>query len=121
MSPVLQTGPVAYPVDNALFQWEDGWRALQALTDQPSRRRAEAVVDAIRDELRLRIGATFSVADLAELYGRGTDWCLAIAHEVAPGVDGRAFADAAFWQHCRAATDFAGGHRAGAAPGGTSS
>ena len=113
---------MAYPVDNALFQWEDGWRALQALgTDQRAQRRAEAVVEAIRDELRLRIGATFSVADLADLYGRGPTGAWRSPHEVAPGADGRALADAAFWQHCRAASDFAGGHRAGAAPGGTSS
>jgi hypothetical protein len=84
---------VPYPIDNALFQWEDGWRALQALGgDQRVQRRAEAAVDAIRDELRLRIGATFNVADLADLYGEGTDWCLAIAAEVAPGADGRALA-----------------------------
>ena len=104
-----------YPIDNALFQWEDGWRAVQALGgDQRVQRRAEAAVDAIRDELRLRIGATFSVADLADLYGEGTDWCLAIAAAVAPGADGRALADAAFWLHRRAAADFAGGRTAGA-------
>jgi hypothetical protein len=108
---------VAYPVDNALFQWEDGRRALQEAEDDPrTLRRAEAAVEAIRDELRLRIGSTFSVAELADLYGKGTDWCLAIANEAAPGADGRALADAAFWRHCRAAADFSGGHRAGAAP-----
>jgi hypothetical protein len=103
---------VPYPVDNAIFQWEDGWRALQALAgDQRAMRRADAVVGAIRDELRLRIGATFSVAQLADLYGEGTDWCLAVAREVAPEADGRALADAAFWLHRRSAADFAGGTR----------
>lgn len=101
---------MAYPIDNALFQWEDGWRALQALGgDQRAQRRAQAVVDAIRDELRLRIGATFTLAELADLYGRGTDWSLATAVEVAPGLDARPLADAAFWLHRRGATDFAGG------------
>jgi hypothetical protein len=70
------------------------------------------VVEAIRDELRMRVGATFTVAELADLYGRGTDWCLAIAHEVAPGADARSLADAAFWLHRRAAADFAGGRPA---------
>jgi hypothetical protein len=77
--------------------------------DRRARRRAEAAVEAIRDELRLRIGATFSLAELADLYGRGTDWSLAIAQEVAPGIDARPLADAAFWLHRRGATDFAGG------------
>jgi hypothetical protein len=101
---------VSYPVENAIFQWEEGWRALQALGDDPrERRRAQAVVDAIRDELRLRVGATFTVGELAELYGRGTEWCLAVAVERAPGTDARPLADAAFWLHRRAASDFAGG------------
>jgi hypothetical protein len=104
---------VPYPVDNALFQWEDGWRALQALEgDRRELRSAEAVVEGIRDELRLRIGATFTVAALADLYGEGTDWCLAIAREIAPRADGRALADAAFWLHRRGAADFAGAGRA---------
>ncbi len=99
-----------YPVENAIFQWEDGWRAMQALeADQQERRRADAAVDAIRDGLRLRIGATFSVADLADLYAEGTDWSVAIALELAPGTDPRHLADAAFWLHRRGAADFAGG------------
>lgn len=109
---MLQTGPVAYPIDNALFQWEDGWRALRELEGDPrSRRQVGAAVEAIRGELRLRVGVTFTLGQLADLYGEGTDWCLAITHRVAPSLDGRAVADAAFWQHRRGATDFAGGTR----------
>ncbi len=104
---------MAYPIENAVFQWEDGWRVLQALgADQPAQRRAEHVVEAIRDGLRLRIGATFTVGDLADLYGAGTDWCLAIAGEISPGTDVRPLADAAFWLHRRGASDFAGGRAA---------
>lgn len=99
-----------YPVENAIFQWEDGWRALQALEADPGqRRRANAAVDAIRDGLRVRIGATFSVAQLADLYAEGTDWSVAIAVELAPGIDARHLADAAFWLHRRGAADFGGG------------
>lgn len=101
-----------YPLENALFQWEEGWRALQATSEARSRRLAERVVAAIRDELRRRIGPTFSAAELAELYGRGTDWCQQVALEVAPGAaDPQALADAAFWLYLRGATDFAGGRR----------
>lgn len=109
---MLQTGPVPYPIDNALFQWEDGWRALQDLEGDPrARRAAAAAVEAIRGELRLRLGSTFTLGQLADFYGEGTDSCMAIANRVAPSLDGRAVADAAFWQHRRGATDFAGGTR----------
>ena len=102
---------MSYPLENALFQWEEGWRALQAVGDTRERRRADRVVGAVQDELRRRIGPTFRAAELAELYGRGTDWCLQVATDVAPGLesDQRSLADAAFWLYLRGATDFAGG------------
>jgi hypothetical protein len=102
---------MAYPLENALFQWEEGWRQLQAVTDPRMRRLADRVVDGVRDELRRRIGPTFMAAELAELYGRGTDWCLQVAIDVAPAIEGDAqsLADAAFWLYLRGATDFAGG------------
>lgn len=104
---------MAYPLENALFQWEDGWRDLQALTDSRARRLADRVVDAVREELRRRIGPTFTAAELAELYGRGTDWCLQVAIDVAPAAEGDAqsLADAAFWLYLRGAGDFAGGRQ----------
>jgi len=104
---------VAYPLANALFQWEEGWRALQAVDDPRARRLADRVVDAIREELRRRIGPTFSAAELAELYGRGTDWCLQVTIDVAPAAEGDAqsLADAAFWLYLRGAEDFAGGRQ----------
>jgi len=104
---------VSYPIENALFQWEEGWRELQALSDQRERRLAERVVDAIRDELRRRIGPTFTAGELADLYGAGTDWCQQVALDVAPGAagDAQSLADAAFWAYLRGATDFAGGRQ----------
>jgi hypothetical protein len=104
---------VGYPLENALFQWEEGWRALQAIDDPRARRLADRVVEAIREELRRRIGPTFTAAELAELYGRGTDWCLQVAIDVAPAAEGEAqsLADAAFWLYLRGAGDFAGGRQ----------
>jgi hypothetical protein len=104
---------VAYPLDNALFQWESGKRALEAIEDPRQRRLADRVVDAVREELRRRIGPTFSAAELAELYGKGTDWCQQVAIDVAPGVEEEAqsLGDAAFWLYLRGATDFAGGRK----------
>jgi hypothetical protein len=105
---------VDHPFDNAAFQWEDGRRRLEALAEgSAARRRADRIVEAIRDELRRRIGATFTAGELADLYGQGTEWCQQLAIEVAPGEggDAQALADAAFWLHLRGAADFAGGRR----------
>jgi hypothetical protein len=104
---------MAYPLENALFQWEEGMRALRAIEDVRERRQADRVVAAIQDGLRRRIGPTFPAAELAELYGRGTDWCLQAAIDAAPGLssDARPLADAAFWLYLRGAVDFAGGRQ----------
>jgi hypothetical protein len=104
---------VSYPLENALFQWEEGLRVLRAIDDPAERRRADRVVGAIHDELRRRIGPTFAAAELAELYGRGTDWCLQVAMDTAPDLaaDPRSLADAAFWLYLRGATDFSGGRQ----------
>jgi hypothetical protein len=104
---------MSYPLANALFQWEEGMRALGEIDDPKRRRTAERVVGAIRDELRRRIGPTYMAAELAELYGRGTDWCQQVALDVAPGLetDPQTLGDAAFCLHLRNATDFAGGRQ----------
>jgi hypothetical protein len=104
---------MAYPLDNALFQWESGKRRLEEISDPRERRQADRVVDAIRDELRRRIGPTFSAGELAELYGKGTDWCQQVAIDVAPTIEEEAqsLGDAAFWLYLRGATDFAGGRK----------
>lgn len=104
---------MSYPLENALFQWEEGWRALQGIEDSRERRRADRVVAAVQEELRRRIGPTFLAAALAELYGRGTDWCLQVAMDTGPDIetDPSSLADAAFWLYLRGASDFAGGRR----------
>jgi hypothetical protein len=104
---------VAYPLENALFQWEEGRRVLQAIEDPRRRRLADRVVGAISEELRRRIGPTFTAAELADLYGKGTDWCQQVAIDVAPAMEGEAQAlgDAAFWLYLRGAADFAGGRQ----------
>src|SRR4051794_28748116 len=104
---------MAYPVENALFQWQEGLRRYQDIEEPGRRRPADRVVGALRDELRRRLGSTFTSAELADFYGRGTDWCQQIAVEVAPATSGEAqtLADAAFWLYLRSAADFAGGRR----------
>ena len=104
---------VSYPLENALFQWEEGWRAFQALEAPVERRQADRVVGAVDEELRRRIGSTFRAAELADLYAEGTDWCQRIAFDAVPNLqlDPQTLADAAFWRYLRRAGDFAGGRR----------
>lgn len=104
---------MTYPLANALYQWEEGARELAAIDDPRRRRLADRVVSAIRVELRRRIGPTFSAEELADLYGKGTDWAQQIAIEVAPAAsdDAHILADAAFWIYLRGAGDYAGGRQ----------
>jgi hypothetical protein len=102
---------MSYPLANALYQWEEGARELARIDDPRQRRLADRVVNALRLELRRRIGPTFTAAELADLYGEGTDWAQQIAIDVAPAAAGEAqtLADAAFWGYLRGAGDYAGG------------
>ena len=104
---------MAYPLENALFQWEEGYRRFEDMGDDPGRyRHAWRVVNAIQDELRRRIGPTFRAAELAELYARGTDWAQEVAVGVgAPDLDAQQLTDTAFWLYLRSARDFAGGRQ----------
>ena len=105
---------MSYPLDNALYQWEEGYRRLQELSEDPrTARRLNRMIESVRDELRRRIGATFTSNELAELYSRGTDWTLEAARYAAPmeaaEFDPQAITDGAFYLHLRGATDYAGG------------
>ena len=90
-----------------------GQAGPRGLRDDPRQRRlADRVVDAIREELRRRIGPTFSAAELADLYAQGTDWCHAGGARTSPRrleTEPQSLADAAFWLYLRGAGDFAGG------------
>jgi hypothetical protein len=102
-------------VETALLQWDDGLRRLR---DAPDEHRAvlERVTDRILEELRRRLGGTFTTDELVALYGRGTDWCLDVAVRAAPedpeAWDSQVVTDAAFGRYLREASDYAGG-RAG--------
>jgi hypothetical protein len=100
--------------ESVLFQWEEGYARLQAVRSDPALYRALGrLVVAVQDELRRRLGSTFTVAELVDLYRQGTDWCLDLAIGKAPD-DSRLWdlsvgADAAFYLYMREAADYAGG------------
>jgi hypothetical protein len=98
--------------ENAIYQWQQGERRLGGAP--PERRVAlERIVDALVAELRRRLGGRFSAEELAQLYERGTSWCLQLAMGIAPddpwAWDSGVVVDAAFGRYLREATDYAGG------------
>jgi hypothetical protein len=100
---------VAYALENAVDQWLQGERAVNAAppAEQGGLERAVALV---QDEVRRRLGSVFYVSELAELYGRGTEWAESIAQGPA-GRDAIPAVDAAFYRYARQASDYAGGRR----------
>lgn len=98
--------------DNAIYQWQQGERRLAA-SPPDSRLQLQRIVDVLVTELRRRLGGRFTAEELAELYGRGTSWCLQLAMDIAPddpwAWDSRVVVDAAFARYLREAADFAGG------------
>ena len=101
---------MSYAIDNARFQWEDGERRLQQ-TDDVTRGDLDRAMWAVNDELRRRLGSTFTIEELADFYGLGTDWADDIAQRNRAGTDSAAVVDAAFNRYAREASDFAGGRR----------
>jgi hypothetical protein len=105
---------VSYSVESAVNQWEEGYRRLEAARSEPAMHRAlgRAVV-AVEDELRKRLGSTFSVTELATLYREDSDWGLELTISALPGRselwDSSTVVDAAFYLYMREAADFAGG------------
>ena len=101
--------PIA--VDTARQAWEEGYRRLQAEARDPVRyERLLAQVDAVTDELRRRIGQTFSLAELTEVYAGAERWSRTIVAERAPAKGWPAtlsiVEDAAFHLYARGAVDY---------------
>jgi hypothetical protein len=101
---------VPYAIENALFQWEEGERRLRA-TDDPERGQLEHAARAVLEELRRRLGGSFTLPELADFYGSGTDWAEDIAERRLAGTDSSSVVDAAFGRYARFASDYAGGRR----------
>jgi hypothetical protein len=99
---------LAYAVENALFQWREGERRV-AETPEPARADLERAVWVVVEELRRRLGSSFVLDELADLYGAGTDWATGLAGRHEAGTDAVAVADAAFARYAREASNYAGG------------
>jgi len=102
------------PFETAIEQWQAGVRRMEAA---PAAQRAtlERGARAIQDELRRRLGGSFTSEELASLYDAGTGWATDLAVALAPddpwAWDTRVVTDAAFGRYVNAAVDYAGGRR----------
>jgi hypothetical protein len=99
---------MAYAVENALYQWREGERRI-ANAPEPAQADLQAAADVVVEALRRRLGSSFMVDELAELYAEDTDWALEVARRNRAGA--AAVVDAAFALYVREAKDFAGGQR----------
>jgi hypothetical protein len=102
---------MAYMLENAQFQWRDGERRLRA-AEEPGRASLERAAELVVEELRRRLGGSFELGELAELYGEGVDWAHDIAFRAAAGGEPAAVVDAAFGRYSREAADYSGGRSA---------
>ena len=100
-------------LETARFQWAEGARRLEAeRADAPRYRQLAALVDAIVDELRRRVGQTFTLAELAGHYERAEEWVHDVVLRVTPpraraGVrDAALVQDAAFARYALGASDY---------------
>lgn len=98
-------------LESARRDWEDGYRRLLAEARDPAAAaRLHAQVDAITDELRKRVGSTFTLAELASAYTGSERWARDAVSEHAP-VPGwprtlTLAGDAAFHLYARGAVDY---------------
>jgi hypothetical protein len=98
----------SYSVANALFHWEGGERHVRDL-EPAERLRLERAADEVLDELRRRLGSSFTIEELADLYGSGADWAGDRAIRQVNGPDASYAVDAAFARYAREAVNFGGG------------
>ena len=101
---------MSYAVENALFQWEEG----EARIRQAGRGESlelDRAAKAVLGELRRRLGGAFTISELADLYGEGTDWATDLVLQRFDGTDSTAAVNAAFLRYARDASDYAGGRQ----------
>jgi len=99
-------------VQLARQQWEDGRRRIeQARSDPVAYARLTSQIELVAGELRRRLGAVFTLAELAEAYDGADDWARDVLDDArdenAPPPDAATVADAAFHLYARGASDYA--------------
>ena len=104
--------PPVIALESVRQEWEEGNRRFEeALRDPVARPRLLAQLDVVSDELRKRVGQTFTLDDLVRVYGGADRWVREAVEDRAatPGWP-RTLAlvqDAAFHRYQRGAVDYA--------------
>jgi hypothetical protein len=102
---------VAVVLEVVRREWEDGYRRFEAASREPvAGGRLRRQLEVVTDELRRRIGQTFTLDELAAVYERADAWARDVVseHAATPGWP-RALAmvqDAAFYMYQRGAVDY---------------
>ena len=69
-------------VEVARFEWEEGARRLEAAREDPRRyRQLLELLELVLDELRKRIGQTYTLAELVVAYGESDRWAREVLEE----------------------------------------
>jgi hypothetical protein len=102
---------VAIGLETARHEWEDALRRVEAERRDPTRYgRLLAQVEVVTDELRRRVGQTYTLADLLRAYGDAESWARGAVSERAatPGWarDLTTAIAAAFHTYQRGAVDY---------------
>ncbi len=73
-------------IEVARQEWAEGSRRLEAARDDPRRyRQLLEVLELVLDELRKRIGQTYTLQELVEAYGEAERWAREVLEERAEG------------------------------------
>jgi hypothetical protein len=102
---------VAIVVEAVRREWEDGYRRFEAAARDPvAAPRLRAQLEVVTDELRRRIGQTFTLDELARVYERADAWARHVVseHAATPGWPRTLtlVEDAAFYLYQRGAVDY---------------
>ena len=69
-------------VEVARFEWEEGARRLEAAREDARRyRQLLELLELVLDELRKRIGQTYTLAELVAAYGESDRWAREVLEE----------------------------------------
>jgi hypothetical protein len=98
-------------IELARQHWNDGNRRIEATRqDRPRHARQLRQVDLVLGALRRRIGQTFTLAELAEVYDDVDTWVSDLLDDAepddAPVSEPGTIADAAFHHYARGALDY---------------
>ena len=107
----IASTPMEGTLESTRGEWAEGYRRLQAAaSDRVQYERMLAEVALVLEQLRRRVGQTFTLGELASAYGDADRWVLETLEiaEPPPGWPGRAATvqDAAFHLYSRGALDY---------------